>query len=62
MCDKTYTSLIRITRKALEYYQTRKSNAYRKGSETQGRKDKLEGAFLEGYHLGYDLRPGVNDK
>jgi len=56
------TSLITITRKITEYYQTRRLNADIMGNAILGRIDELGETFWETFGLGYDLEVRVNDE
>jgi len=56
------TSLITITRKITEYYQTRRSNDDIMGNAILERIDELGETFWETFCLGYDLEVRVNDE
>lgn len=56
------TSLITITRKITEYYQTRRSNDDIMCNAILERIDELGETFWETFCLGYDLEVRVNDE
>ena len=56
------TSLITITRKITEYYQTRRSNDDIMCNAILERIDELGETFWETFGLGYDLEVRVNDE
>ena len=62
MLCKIDTSLITITRKITEYYQTRRSNDDIMCNAILERIDELGETFWETFCLGYDLEVRVNDE